>query len=768
MEKQGEYLEEDQSTISLFRRNKKTPHACYVLTNPPAPYRYHKLLLDTQPKVYNSIIDQYYCPTHHSPTHSYYEEVNMAEKKHKIKSRYLDFYYKNLYEREQSATCDCCPHFAYSNMINQNWASCESTPIPISFGEDQSPVQETTVKHKRNDTKSRYMDYLKNKNEPMEEIRYKIQTPKYSYYESFNTIPVYRSRKDQGNYSKENKNACYVISPRAQTLYYDDPDRRSRLFNYIMDQDYPMKQLPTHYEEEEDLKESPSMQSRYMNFNHQSQDEKKELTKCVSPTHSCGEEEFKENLSVKPRYMNFNHQNQDEKKELAKCVSPTHSCSEEEFKDNLSAKPRCTDFNHQCQYEENDDMDVDLERKTWKDIPIKSRYMDFYYKNQNERKESAAGEYSLDASDSNPHYNCPHEATETDLSDQCPTSKTNDTPRTNVIKSRYMDWEKDRSSEVIKADPIKASQLDWKDYHRLNTIHKFLDDMQYSRPSICTTGVIGSSLENRDLKVLKVSNSNVGNASVWIDAGIHAREWIAPAVNTYIINYVVQNFDELPDYMANKDWYFLPVMNPDGYEFSHTNYRMWRKNKAWHGRECLGVDLNRNFSFGWGGKGSSDEPKSPFYHGPRPFSEPESRAVRDMLQSSGIKFKVYITLHSFGEVILFPFAYRDELCPDYVRLLEGATVMSKAIYATSGNIYKVGISRDVMYGAAGTSCDWSYGQAKIPFCYLLELRSKKHKFRLPQIEIEETGKEILSCIMALMKFVDNYDLDGNFIENPTI
>ncbi|XP_063365518.1 uncharacterized protein LOC134654051 [Cydia amplana] len=743
MEQQGIYFKEDVSTISLFRRdeNKKTPQTSYVLTNPHAPYGYHhNPLLDTQPKVNNSITDKYYYhPTHHSPTHSYYDEVNLGKKKLNVKSRYLDFYYKNLYERERSATSDCCSHVAYSNMITQNWSFSSSTPMPVSINEDRGHIQQTTVKHKRNDTKSRYMDYFNKK--PMEEISTKIQTPLQPYdpYESFNTIPLYRSRKDQRNYSTETGNSCYVINSRAPTQYYDDPDRRSRLFNYIMDPDYPMKQLPTHYEEEEDCQENPSTKPRYMDFNHESQHEKKELAKCVSPLHYCGEGEFKNKPSEKSRFTDFNHQCQYEENELTKCVSPKQSC-----------------------------IDVDLEGKTWKDIPVKSRYMDFYNKNQNERKESAAGEYSFDAPDSNPtdYNNWQPKANETVLPEECPTSKTNDTHKTNVIKSRYMDWEKDRSPEVLNKEPIKTTRLDWKDYHRLNTIHNFLDDMQYNYPSICTTGVIGSSIENRDLKVLKVSNSNAGNASVWIDAGIHAREWIAPAVNTYIINYVVTNFDALPGSMTNKDWYFLPVMNPDGYEFSHTNYRMWRKNKALHGRECLGVDLNRNFSLGWGCKGSSNEPRSPFYHGPHPFSEPESRAVRDMLQSSGIKFKVYITLHSFGEVILFPFAYRDELCPDYVRLLQGATAMSKAIYGSNGNIYKVGISRDVMYGAAGTSCDWSYGQAKIPFCYLLELRSKKHKFRLPQIEIEETGKEILSCVMALMKFVDDYDMDGNLIENP--
>ncbi|XP_073952836.1 carboxypeptidase B-like isoform X1 [Choristoneura fumiferana] len=296
--------------------------------------------------------------------------------------------------------------------------------------------------------------------------------------------------------------------------------------------------------------------------------------------------------------------------------------------------------------------------------------------------------------------------------------------------------------------------MDWKAYHRLDVIHNFLDGLEADYPSLCTAGVIGSSLEGRDLKVLKISNSAASNASVWMDAGIHAREWIAPAVATYIANHFARNFKDLPTSITNKDWYFLPVMNPDGYEFSHTDNRMWRKNRAWHGGKCIGVDLNRNFSYGWGLKGSSDEPSNAFYRGPEPFSEPESSAVRDILGDSGIEFKVYITLHSYGQVILFPYAFREELAPDYVNLLEGATIMSKAIYETSGNTYKVGISRDVMYGASGTSNDWSYGAAKIPFCYLLELRSKKHRFKVPQEEIEETGNEILKGVMALMEFVD--------------
>ncbi|KAM3965858.1 LOW QUALITY PROTEIN: carboxypeptidase B-like [Aphomia sociella] len=299
--------------------------------------------------------------------------------------------------------------------------------------------------------------------------------------------------------------------------------------------------------------------------------------------------------------------------------------------------------------------------------------------------------------------------------------------------------------------------MDWKNYHRLEVIHSFIDNLECEYTSICTSGVIGQSLEGRDLKILKISNSNASNSCVWMDAGIHAREWIAPAVATYIADNIARNFDTLSSNVTNKDWYFLPVMNPDGYEYSHTSDRMWRKNKAWHGGQCVGVDLNRNFSYGWGGKGSSNVPSNAFYRGPEPFSEPESTAVRDILSSYGIPFKVYITLHSYGQVIIFPFAFRDELCPDYVRLLEGATVMTKAIHEYNGNTYKVGISRDVM--AAGTSNDWSYGAAGIPYCYLIELRSKQHKFRLPKEEIAETGNEMFNCLKALMEFVDNRSLD---------
>ncbi|GBP50445.1 Carboxypeptidase B [Eumeta japonica] len=138
-----------------------------------------------------------------------------------------------------------------------------------------------------------------------------------------------------------------------------------------------------------------------------------------------------------------------------------------------------------------------------------------------------------------------------------------------------------------------------------------------------------------------------------------------------------------------------------------------------------------------------------------------SLKLLDVITNSGAPFKVYLTFHSYGQVIIFPYAFSNKLCPDYMNLLGGATVMSKAIYQCSGRIYKVGISTDIMYYAAGTSTDWSHGVARIPYCYLIELGPKRHKFCLPEIEIYDYCQEVLAAIKALMEYIDEMSLKSN-------
>ncbi|XP_026321193.1 carboxypeptidase B-like isoform X3 [Hyposmocoma kahamanoa] len=298
--------------------------------------------------------------------------------------------------------------------------------------------------------------------------------------------------------------------------------------------------------------------------------------------------------------------------------------------------------------------------------------------------------------------------------------------------------------------------MDWTKYHRLETINKLLEDLVVLFPDRCSIHGIGSSAEGREMIVLRISNGKTSNDGVWIDGAIHPREWISPAVVAYIADCLARTFDKQPEYITNKDWYFLPILNPDGYEYTHTSDRMWRKNRAHYG-QCVGVDLNRNFSCGWGEngeEGSSSDPGNCFYRGPEPFSEPETKAVRRAIMEANTTFKVFLSLHSYGEVIIFPWGYTEDPCSDYVELLEGGTAMAKAINKTSGRIYKVGSTKDLMYYAAGTSIDWSYGVANIPYSYMVELRDKKNRFLLPAEEILETSLEIFNGVLNLMKFVD--------------
>lgn len=78
----------------------------------------------------------------------------------------------------------------------------------------------------------------------------------------------------------------------------------------------------------------------------------------------------------------------------------------------------------------------------------------------------------------------------------------------------------------------------------------------------------------------------------------------------------------------------------------------------------------------------------------------------------------------------------------------------QAIFETTGRMYKVGNFKDIMYYASGTSIDWSYGTARIPFSYLVELRSKQDRFLLPREEIIVCCKEILNGVKALVEFSD--------------
>lgn len=81
---------------------------------------------------------------------------------------------------------------------------------------------------------------------------------------------------------------------------------------------------------------------------------------------------------------------------------------------------------------------------------------------------------------------------------------------------------------------------------------------------------LGTSTEGRVISAIRISSNGTGKPLILVDAGIHAREWIAPATALYIIQELVENATNRY-LIENVDWYIIPVLNPDGYQFTHTN-----------------------------------------------------------------------------------------------------------------------------------------------------------------------------------------------------
>ncbi|XP_031621115.1 carboxypeptidase B-like [Contarinia nasturtii] len=297
--------------------------------------------------------------------------------------------------------------------------------------------------------------------------------------------------------------------------------------------------------------------------------------------------------------------------------------------------------------------------------------------------------------------------------------------------------------------------LTWDAYYSFDDILLFLDKLVEKYPNLCSLETIGYSHENRPLKVLKISNGNSGNKAIWIDGGIHAREWISPASVTYIVNDLVENWNNQPAYIQNVNWYVLPVHNPDGYEYTRKSDRMWRKNRSKNNNNhCLGVDLNRNYGYKWGGKGTSSNPCSEIYAGSGPFSEPESTAVKNFVETSEENFDAFLTFHSYGQWILYPWGYENHIpTEDRDDLDSAGRQAAKSMKAVDKQVYTVGNSADLLYAAAGGSDDWGKSVG-IKYSYTIELRDKgRYGFVLPPKYILATAKEAHAFVFTFAQII---------------
>lgn len=238
---------------------------------------------------------------------------------------------------------------------------------------------------------------------------------------------------------------------------------------------------------------------------------------------------------------------------------------------------------------------------------------------------------------------------------------------------------------------------------------------------------------------------NLGCSFWLLVPGAHAREWIA--VSTALLMLHEQAMQCLNGDNCEPIYYFMPAVNPDGYVFTFTDDRLWRKNRSKPpiGSECYGTDLNRNWIFNWGYSGSSRNSCSVVYQGSKPFSAPETLAEMKILQSllndSQIYLKLYISYHSYGQGILYPYGYStDAQVKNSTEVRHGALVYSYLLKLQSTFDYNV-MKSTQLYPASGTSDDQA-ASLGIPYAYTVELRDQgQNGFILPLSKILPTFQE---------------------------
>ncbi|TKR59978.1 hypothetical protein L596_029580 [Steinernema carpocapsae] len=342
-----------------------------------------------------------------------------------------------------------------------------------------------------------------------------------------------------------------------------------------------------------------------------------------------------------------------------------------------------------------------------------------------------------------------------------------------------------KGANIYSHSTKDVHKFDFGRFHPFQDILNYVEALAKEFPDRVQVTSIGKSHENRDIPVIKISTlakpQTLKKPAIWIDGGIHAREWISPAVVLFMIDQLIGEYKKDPfitKLVDNLDWYISPMLNPDGYEFSRSStdpkVRFWRKNMSpaicantelGSNICCRGVDLNRNFDWHFGEEGSSNDSCQDIYHGRAPFSEPETGALRDFILNVKDDLKSFLTFHSYSQTVMFPFGHKARSYPEDVRDLKSTALQAaKALKSVYGTNYVVGTAADIMYPASGGSDDWAKGKMGIKYTYLFELRpeeSNMNGFLFDPGQIIPTALETWEAVKLIAEHV--LDMFGNMV-----
>lgn len=279
-----------------------------------------------------------------------------------------------------------------------------------------------------------------------------------------------------------------------------------------------------------------------------------------------------------------------------------------------------------------------------------------------------------------------------------------------------------RADRLANPNPIKSEGVaagfdlgSMGGFYTFDEVVAKLDEMRTDFPSLITVKEsIGITEEGRDIWMVKISDNpdiDEPEPAAHFDALHHAREPLSMAATMNYMFWLLENYEtdaSVKFLVDSREIYFVPVVNPDGYVYNQTiepnGGGLWRKNRNPVTVDCFGVDLNRNYGFGYAidNNCSSPNPCSGIYRGAEAFSEPESKAIRDLLAST--EANTAFSTHSTAGTFLMPYGF-DTSPPAFDIYSEWASAF------LDENDYSYGVTFQMLgYTSCGTTRDYMHSE----------------------------------------------------------
>jgi len=259
-----------------------------------------------------------------------------------------------------------------------------------------------------------------------------------------------------------------------------------------------------------------------------------------------------------------------------------------------------------------------------------------------------------------------------------------------------------------------------------------------AHPDIVSRFSIGKSYQGRELWAVKISDNvavDENEPEVLYDGGTHSDEHMGVEMTLKIMHWLVNGYGVDPritNIVNKREIWIVFLVNPDGAEadISGARFHHWRKNRQpTPGTTAIGTDLNRNFGYRWGLEGNtSTNPRAITYRGPRAFSAPETRAMRDFLASRVVngrqQIRTAITFHEYGRLVMWPYGYSYVDIPGDMTKADHAALVAIGRHMAATNGYRPEQASD-LYLTSGTTRDYEYGMYRI-FSYTFELSNRDY------------------------------------------